>query len=170
MVHFSPLLQWHSALAWQPFMPKKYFVGAKCSSGCTAGLHSKHHSAWAQALVAPPGTGHLLCLFSSCRGKCVTTGGPRFRGDLSAVLPQVPESRFSMTAGPQLRCSAWVWEGDNRDTGCRAITEHSYWAMLETGSTSYSFLGRVFGHLHSTLGLVFPKTTCINTGLRKPAC
>ncbi|OWJ99329.1 hypothetical protein Celaphus_00009581 [Cervus elaphus hippelaphus] len=33
--------RWHSALAWQPFMPKKYFVGAKCSSGCTAGLHGQ---------------------------------------------------------------------------------------------------------------------------------
>lgn len=41
LVHFSPLLPWHSALAWQPLMPKKYFGSAKSSHSSSSS--SEHH-------------------------------------------------------------------------------------------------------------------------------
>lgn len=104
-VHFSPLLPWHSALAWQPFMPKKYFGSARspgiraAGSGSSGG--SEHRVPLSGAPVCPTceipraltGTEHLLFLVSSCTGTCMTAGETHFTGDMRAVLPQVPEIR-----------------------------------------------------------------------------
>lgn len=100
LVHFSPLLPWHSALAWQPFMPKKYSGAARSPSSCAAGREGGQRRAPcaprvpvcarassrglppARASARPP---------PFLRGDMHDAGTGSFHGDMRAALPQVPE-------------------------------------------------------------------------------
>lgn len=86
---FISLLLWHSALAWQPFMPKKYLGSAQSPSSHAAGSRAapKYHVPLREPVCpirkfqqASIGTEHLLFLFSSCLGRYMTQGDTHFRG------------------------------------------------------------------------------------------
>lgn len=151
LVHFSPFAPWHSALAWQPLMPSKYSGGAGSLSGRLAGRRSGRPTVSAETRLpwAGPGTQ------GRCSDSRLAQGDIRDRGRTSFKRPpgelfscKGPDSSFPAEAVQQLSYPGYSV----------AAAEHGYCSILGKCTPFFSFLGRVFGNLHSALVLLSPST------------
>lgn len=97
LIYFSPLLLWHSAPRWQPFMPHPKILAvsrAQAAMLLGARAEAKHHMP-VRALVhlickvqqASCGTELLLFPFSTRLGRCTANKESRFRRNVERCSP-----------------------------------------------------------------------------------